>query len=117
VLKDRRMAAEQPHITAQDLRTALGTGADKGARRSRSVLPGAPDPPGWDWDTGKTAELDALQDTVDRQRQELERLRRAADDLDADARKAQLALAELAKAPFGRRRGVIAALRERGLLG
>ena len=57
---DRRMAAEQPHITAQDLRTALGTGADKGARRSRSVLPGAPDPPGWDWDTGKTAELDAL---------------------------------------------------------
>jgi hypothetical protein len=81
------------------------------------VLPGAPDPPGWDWDTGKTAELDALQDTVDRQRQELERLRRAADDLDADAREAQLALAELAKAPFGRRRGVIAALRERGLLG
>jgi hypothetical protein len=116
-VKDRRMAAEQPHITAQDLRTALGTGADKGARRSRSVLPGAPDPPGWDWDTGKTAELDALQDTVDRQRQELERLRREADDLDADAREAQLALAELAKAPFGRRRGVIAALRERGLLG
>ena len=116
-MKDRRMAAEQPHITAQDLRTALGTGADKGARRSRSVLPGAPDPPGWDWDTGKTAELDALQDTVDRQRQELERLRREADDLDADAREAQLALAELAKAPFGRRRGVIAALRERGLLG
>ena len=116
-MKDRRMAAEQPHITAQDLRTALGTGAHKGARRSRSVLPGAPDPPGWDWDTGKTAELDALQDTVDRQRQELERLRREADDLDADAREAQLALAELAKAPFGRRRGVIAALRERGLLG
>ena len=117
MLKDRRMAAEQPHITAQDLRTALGTGADKGARRSRSVLPGAPDPPGWDWDTGKTAELDALQDTVDRQRQELERLRREAADLDADAREAQLALAELAKAPFGRRRSVIAALRERGLLG
>ena len=111
------MAAEQPHITAQDLRTALGAGAGKGARRSRSVLPGAPDPPGWDWDSGKTAELDALQDTVARQRVEIERLNRECDERDADAREAQEALADLARAPFGRRRGIIAALRERGLIG
>ena len=111
------MAAEQPHITAQDLRTALGTGAGKGARRSRSVLPGAPDPPGWDWDSGKTAELDALQDTVVRQRDEIDRLSRACEKRDADAREAQEALGELARAPFGRRRGIIAALRERGLIG
>jgi hypothetical protein len=111
------MAAEQPHITAQDLRTALGTGAGKGARRSRSVLPGAPDPPGWDWDSGKTAELDALQDTVARQRVEIDRLSRECDERDADAREAQEALADLARAPFGRRRGIIAALRERGLIG
>ena len=107
------MAAEQPHITAQDLRTALGTGA----RRSRSVLPGAPDPPGWDWDSGKTAELDALQDTVARQRDEIDRLNRACEARDADAREAQEALGELARAPFGRRRGIVAALRERGLIG
>ena len=111
------MAAEQPHITAQDLRTALGTGAGNGARRSRSVLPGAPDPPGWDWDSGKTAELDALQDTVVRQRDEIDRLSRACDERDAHVREAEQALAELACAPFGRRRGVIAALRERGLIG
>ena len=111
------MAAEQPHITAQDLRTALGTGAGRGARRSRSVLPGAPDPPGWDWDSGKTAELDALQGTVARQRVELERLNRECDERDADAREAQEALADLARAPFGRRRGIVAALRERGLIG
>ena len=109
--------AEQPHITAQDLRTALGTGAGRGARRSKSVLPGAPDPPGWDWDSGKTAEVAALHETVDHQRAELDRLRRACDERDADARRAQDALAELARAPFGRRRRVVAALRERGLLG
>ena len=110
------MAAE-PHITAQDLRTALGAGAGKSARRSRSVLPGAPDPPGWDWDSGKTAELDALQDTVVRQRDEIDRLSRACEKRDADAREAQEALSELARAPFGRRRGIVAALRERGLIG
>jgi hypothetical protein len=109
--------ADQPHITAQDLRTALGTGAGRGARRSKSVLPGAPDPPGWDWDSGKTTEVAALQDTVDSQREELDRLRRAWDERDADAREVQDALTELARAPLGRRRRVVAALRERGLLG
>ena len=109
--------ADQPHITAEDLRTALGTGAGRGARRSKSVLPGAPDPPGWDWDSGKTAEFTALHDTVDRQREELERLRRTCSERDADAREAQEALTELARAPFGRRRSVLAALRQRGLLG
>ena len=109
--------ADQPHITAQDLRTALGTGAGRGARRSKSVLPGAPDPPGWDWDSGKTTEVAALQDTVDSQREELDRLRRAWDERDADAREVQDALPELARAPLGRRRRVVAALRERGLLG
>ena len=89
----------------------------KGARRSRSVLPGAPDPPGWDWDSGKTAELDALR------RPSCASARRSTGSA-APARSAtptrarrRLALDELARAPFGRRRGVIAALRERGLLG
>jgi len=109
--------ADQPHITAQDLRTALGAGAERASRRPRSLLPGAPDPPGWDWDSGKTTELAALQDTVERQRTELERLRRTCDERDADARDAQAALSELARAPFGRRHRVLAALRERGLLG
>jgi hypothetical protein len=108
--------AEQPHITAQDLRTALGAGAGKGARRSRSVLPGAPEPPGWDWDTGRTEEVAALDETIARQRDEIERLRREREDLRADALELRGALAELARAPFGRRRGVIAALRERELL-
>jgi hypothetical protein len=106
--------ADEPHITAQDLRTALGAGA---GRRSRSVLPGAPDPPGWDWDSGRTTELTALQETVDRQRAELDRLRETCAERDTDARAAQDALVELARAPLGRRRRVVAALRERGLLG
>ena len=108
--------AEQPLITAQDLRTALGAGAGKGARRSRSVLPGAPEPPGWDWDTGHTEEVAALDETVSRQRDEIERMHRDRDALEADARDLRGALAELARAPFGRRRGVLASLRERGLL-
>jgi len=108
--------ADQPHITAQDLRTALGAGAERASRRPRSVLPGAPDPPGWDWDSGKTTELAALQDTVERQRAELDRLRRTCDERDARARDAQAALSELARAPFGRRHRVLAALRERGLI-
>jgi hypothetical protein len=108
--------AEQPHITAEDLRTALGAGAGKGARRSRSVLPGAPDPPGWDWDTGRTEEVAALDETVSRQRDEIERLRRDRGELEAGALELRGALAELARAPFGRRRGVVAALRERGLV-
>ena len=108
--------ADQPHITAEDLRTALGAGAGKSARRSRSVLPGAPEPPGWDWDTGRTEEVAVLDETVARQRDEIERLRRDRDDLQAETAEVRGALAELARAPFGRRRGVVAALRERGLV-
>ena len=108
--------AEQPHITAQDLRTALGAGAGKGARRSRSVLPGAPEPPGWDWDTGRTEEVAALHERAARPRDECARLHRARADLVADGLARRGALGARARAPFGRRRGVVTALRERGLL-
>ena len=101
--------ADQPHITAEDLRTALGAGAGKGARRSRSVLPGAPEPPGWDWDTGRTEEVAALDETVSRQRDEIERLRRDRGELEAEVRRAargaRRARPRAVRAPARRHRG------------
>ena len=108
--------AEQPHITAEDLRTALGAGAGKGARRSRSVLPGVPEPPGWTGTRGAPR-----RSPPSTRRSPASATRSSACTATAtisrrDALELRGALAELARAPFGRRRGVVAALRESGLL-
>ena len=106
----------EPFITAHDLRAAL---APQGAPRRPAAL--LSEPAGeWDWDPGlsdaERVELAELRDTVAQQREQLDELRRARDTATTQARALHDALGSLASTRAWKRRGVVKALRARGLL-
>jgi hypothetical protein len=97
----------EPHITAQDLRSALAR-PDRPARRPTTLLDEQP-ARGWDWDpelsAADRAELDELRATVTAQRDELVRVAGQLDAAHAGEQDLRRALGDLLAAkPWQRRR-------------
>lgn len=108
-------------MTRDDLRAALAAAdvAPK-ARRARTLVD-APPAPAWEWSAefseAEREELAALRAAQEALRARVEKLEAEGREARVRERDLRAALAQLAQARAWRRRGVIATLRDRGLLG
>jgi uncharacterized protein involved in exopolysaccharide biosynthesis len=104
----------EPHITAQDLRSALARPHRPAGQRT--TLLGEQPARGWDWDpelsAADRAELDELRATVTAQRDELDRIRRRLDTAHAGEQDLRRALSDLLAAKPWQRRGFAATARK-----